>query len=379
MNYLNQNQNLTQSKDKIYLDLWEEAKGRDYTNFFNQLESDFGVKITKDLINFTDNLALKTQITIKKSKPLYLHGYLLYSALTNYLNNQNEQNEQNKEINILETGTARGFSAIMMAKAVDDYLKKQETEIQTQTQTQPQTHTNINAWVEAEAQKRSSTGSSPLEEQVNLEENVEIKTQSKKKRKNRKKKKKPKTNNKLSTEEPNTEQLEEPNTEHLEEPNIEHLEESIPEESITKPVEKKIKIHTIDIIPFDKTQKWNSYKEPNCTLLELISEYDYLKKYINFITGDTKEKIDEIIVRKNRTIDFAFLDAHHNYEYLKMELNKVRDNVSRKQTIICDDYTIYNNLLIVRNPLTNRLQRKLNYQYPGIIKAIEEFKTENLS
>jgi hypothetical protein len=62
-----------------------------------------------------------------------------------------------------------------------------------------------------------------------------------------------------------------------------------------------------------------------------------------------------------------------------MELNKVRDNVSRKQTIICDDYTIYNNLLIVRNPLTNRLQRKLNYQYPGIIKAIEEFKTENLS
>ena len=41
------------------------------------------------------------------------------------------------------------------------------------------------------------------------------------------------------------------------------------------------------------------YTEPECTLLELIS--DYFQKYINFITGDTKEKIDEIIVR-----NFAF-------------------------------------------------------------------------
>ena len=106
--------------------------------------------------------------------------------------------------------------------------------------------------------------------------------------------------------------------------------------------------------------------------MELISDYDYLKKYINFITGDTKEKIDEIIVRERKTINFAFLDAHHNYEYLKMELNKVRDNSSKKQrqTIICDDYTIYNNYLVVRNPLTNRLQRKVNYQYPGIIMSI---------
>ena len=137
MNSINQPITIEQSKNKIYLDLWNEAKGRDYTIFFNELERDFGVEITKDLINFTDNLALKTQITIKRSKPLYLHGYLLYSALTNYLNKQNEHNEQNDEINILETGTARGFSAIMMAKAVDDYLKKQAQEHQPQQAQQP--------------------------------------------------------------------------------------------------------------------------------------------------------------------------------------------------------------------------------------------------
>ena len=288
------NPNSPNNPNQIYLNLWNEAKSRDYSKFFNQLETDFGVKITEELKKFTNQLALKTQITIKKSKPLYLHGYLLYCALTNYLNEKNQEtnylNEENQEINILETGTARGFSAIMMAKAIDDYLKTKNN---------------------------------------NSQDNFK----------------------------------------------------------------QEIKIHTIDIVPYDKLQHWKCYTEPICTLLDLISDYDYLKKYINFITGDTKEKIDELINKEKKTINFSFLDAHHNYEYLKMELDKVRDNspshaslsVSKKenhnqipkQIIICDDYTIYNKNLIVKNPKTNRLQQKLHYQYPGIIQAIEEFKQEN--
>ena len=64
-----------------------------------------------------DNLALQLQITQKKSRPLYLHGYVISSALQDYLSN-NINNLQN--INILETGTARGFSAIVMSKILQN-------------------------------------------------------------------------------------------------------------------------------------------------------------------------------------------------------------------------------------------------------------------
>ena len=109
----------------------------------------------------------------------------------------------------------------------------------------------------------------------------------------------------------------------------------------------------------------------------MLEPYNYLKKYIEFLTGDSKIKIDELksnLKRENREINYAFLDAHHSYEALKPELDKVK---STADVIICDDYTIYNKPLIVRNPKNNTLQRKLNYQYPGIIIAIEEFKKEN--
>lgn len=62
-----------------------------------------------------DQLALHTQITKKNSELTYAHGRLLYSLLRRYIADSAEQ-----FFSVIETGTARGFSAICMAKALED-------------------------------------------------------------------------------------------------------------------------------------------------------------------------------------------------------------------------------------------------------------------
>ena len=64
-----------------------------------------------------DGLALRTQVCKKKNQLNYAHGRVLYSALREYIS---KQNLGLKNILILETGTARGFSSLCMAKALDD-------------------------------------------------------------------------------------------------------------------------------------------------------------------------------------------------------------------------------------------------------------------
>lgn len=60
-------------------------------------------------------IALHTQVVKKKSEICYQHGRLLYSTLSAYLADHPQNN-----INILETGTARGFSSLCMARALQD-------------------------------------------------------------------------------------------------------------------------------------------------------------------------------------------------------------------------------------------------------------------
>ena len=67
------------------------------------------------MIKTVDNLAFHTQIVKKKSSINYQHGRLLYSYLRKYIEDNNI-----KKINILEIGTARGFSSICMSKAIND-------------------------------------------------------------------------------------------------------------------------------------------------------------------------------------------------------------------------------------------------------------------
>lgn len=78
----------------------------------SDLENEFGFQIDKE---FLDGLAFLTQISIKESEPNYVHGRMLYAALREYISRS-----QVDYISIFETGTARGFSALCMARALED-------------------------------------------------------------------------------------------------------------------------------------------------------------------------------------------------------------------------------------------------------------------
>lgn len=80
-------------------------------------EEKSGFKISK---KWWADLALHTQVVIKKGKLNFLHGRILYSSLSSYLNNLDKKYLKNNVLNIFETGTARGFSSICMAKAIID-------------------------------------------------------------------------------------------------------------------------------------------------------------------------------------------------------------------------------------------------------------------
>jgi len=95
----------------IYLEIWEKAKEKIYP-VVDQYEKENNFSID---INWFHELALHTQVIIKESNICYQHGRILYTKLSKYL-----QKLKRKEINILESGTARGFSTICMAKALKD-------------------------------------------------------------------------------------------------------------------------------------------------------------------------------------------------------------------------------------------------------------------
>ena len=60
-------------------------------------------------------LGLLTQVVIKRSPICYQHGRLLYSTLARYIRERG-----GRDLNIVETGTARGFSSLCLAKALAD-------------------------------------------------------------------------------------------------------------------------------------------------------------------------------------------------------------------------------------------------------------------
>ena len=94
-----------------YHRLWIEAQGRSYPAI-DGYEQTCGAAI--DAAWFHE-LALLTQVTIKRSEPCYQHGRLLYSTLVQYA-----RRRVRHHLTVVETGTARGFSALCLAKALDD-------------------------------------------------------------------------------------------------------------------------------------------------------------------------------------------------------------------------------------------------------------------
>lgn len=94
-----------------YLEIWNNAKKVEYP-VIKEYESETGWIIDPEWLH---ELALVTQVVKKHSSICYQHGRLLYSRIREYLERNSDDN-----ITIMETGTARGFSALCMAKALSD-------------------------------------------------------------------------------------------------------------------------------------------------------------------------------------------------------------------------------------------------------------------
>lgn len=79
-----------------------------------KLENEMRQSIPSD---FLKDVAYNVQISNKKSFPDYSHGRVLYTVLSGYLSKKGGGGEQ---FTIYETGTAKGFSCLCLAKAMSD-------------------------------------------------------------------------------------------------------------------------------------------------------------------------------------------------------------------------------------------------------------------
>src|SRR5438105_1084883 len=91
-----------------YRRVWVEAQGEPYP-VVDAYEAACGAAIDPA---WFQTLALLTQVPIKQSAICYQHGRLLYATLVRYIRERTSHH-----LTIIETGTARGFSALCLAKA----------------------------------------------------------------------------------------------------------------------------------------------------------------------------------------------------------------------------------------------------------------------
>jgi len=79
----------------------------------SRFEADAGYVVEKKW--FLD-AARKLQFVVKKQKFSFDHGRIIYTSLRKYL----EKADNDKPLNLIDVGTARGFSALCAAKALED-------------------------------------------------------------------------------------------------------------------------------------------------------------------------------------------------------------------------------------------------------------------
>ena len=103
------------ASEKEYLRLAKEVSEQTYQEI-EKYEHDTRFSLNKEWL---DELALHTQIVVKESPLCYAHGRVLYTSLSKYLSDH-PSNSSTDRITIWETGTARGFSALCMAKALKE-------------------------------------------------------------------------------------------------------------------------------------------------------------------------------------------------------------------------------------------------------------------
>ena len=99
---------------KNYLQIYEAISAKKYNQIDRFISSHNLKEIDK---NFINDLALISQISIKKSEVNYQHGRLIYSILNNYIKlNQNNLNN----FLFIDVGTAKGFSSVIISKCAMD-------------------------------------------------------------------------------------------------------------------------------------------------------------------------------------------------------------------------------------------------------------------
>ena len=101
--------------EKEYLRLAKEVNEQYYKEI-DKYEHDSRFALNKEWL---DDLALHTQVVIKETPLCYAHGRVLYTTLSKYLS-EHPSSSSTDRLTIWETGTARGFSALCMAKALKD-------------------------------------------------------------------------------------------------------------------------------------------------------------------------------------------------------------------------------------------------------------------
>lgn len=96
---------------EAYMTLWQDECANNYPAI-DTYEAEAGFAVDLPWMN---ELALPTQTVIKSSPLCFQHGRVVYAALRAYL-----ETSDKSSVNIVETGTARGFSAVVMARALAD-------------------------------------------------------------------------------------------------------------------------------------------------------------------------------------------------------------------------------------------------------------------
>jgi predicted O-methyltransferase YrrM len=101
---------------ETYLRLHENASS-DIFPELDRYEEQNGFAVGAEWLN---NLALHTQVVVKTSELNWQHGRILYTALRKRIQRGLASSEKLAQFAVFETGTARGFSAVCMAKALVD-------------------------------------------------------------------------------------------------------------------------------------------------------------------------------------------------------------------------------------------------------------------
>ncbi len=96
--------------EKKYLEIFNQIKNKRYDEIDKFIKSRDYNEIDQ---NFLEDLALITQVSIKRSDVNYQHGRLIYSILDDYIINSKESFNNFVFVDI---GTAKGFSSIIISK-----------------------------------------------------------------------------------------------------------------------------------------------------------------------------------------------------------------------------------------------------------------------